>query len=785
MSSPGRGSAQESSEAGAASQASLSAEGKAEVKGQTQPRAAVANAAADTAPAAVVAKNDSAQSVSPASDASVAAPAATVIAPPPATPAKSVNTVVTTVTDVSNSSTGDHPQAPTDPPAESILAAAARRELSVAAATDSPDVALTDGVIGGCVITSCPQASHGLPLNYVVVSGPNLGGKVIVAKTDGRFSYLPDISVLDSGATEQFAVLVSETTPFVTALESVPVFGLLVQPLLMRVYQVPLVSDLLAPLIGDAEVHRINVDVGEEVPAGAPVAFTQMVVSFDGTLISTNFFPASGLAPGDSAPTLLNGPSLATAGYIDPSQQTTVFGLEPGLKPLRAAGYNVVTWDPRGEFASGGVLQLDNPDFEGRDVQAIITWLTRSAQTRSLIEYDPGDLSQTNPLLGMVGGSYGGGIQLAVASIDPRVDAISPGIAWHTLPGSLYPNEAFKTSFASLLLLSLVASGSRINPEIYAGILTGAALGVLTPGQLEFLDRSSADVANISVPTLFVQGTVDVLFPLQQAIDNAAAINPDVPVKMIWYCGGHGQCLDPGVDQEGQTLFLTEQIIDWMNQYVMNKGIDPPPPVTGPKFVWIDQDGDYYSSSVLPFDPEFVGTPIDVTGGGGTLLLTPVLGGSGPQDKATFPVSLALGSKADYPINIPVPNPGVTEPVQIVGAPQLTFDYRGLGTNGHVYAQLVDNDTGRVLGNIVSSIPVTLDGLAHQVTVPISMENVAYTMGPDSKGLTLQIVGTATPFENFTSYGAINVSNVELSLPTANPLVVTPGKPSLSAVAAG
>ena len=46
----------------------------------------------------------------------------------------------------------------------------------------------------------------------------------------------------------------------------------------------------------------------------------------------------------------------------------------------------------------------------------------------------------------MVGGSYGGGIQLVTAGIDPRVDVIVPGIAWNNLEDSLYPNQTFKTS---------------------------------------------------------------------------------------------------------------------------------------------------------------------------------------------------------------------------------------------------------------------------------------------------------------------------------------------------
>ncbi len=177
-----------------------------------------------------------------------------------------------------------------------------------------------------------------------------------------------------------------------------------------------------------------------------------------------------------SAPTILNGPGLATAGNTDPDSESIVSGLVPGLKPLRDAGYNVVTWDPRGEFDSGGRLQLDSPAFEGKDVQAIISWVTDNrAYTYPAFDIDvSGDANEPafpddpnnpkDPAIGMVGGSYGGGIQLVTAGIDNRVDVIVPGIAWNSLNDSLYPRDAFKTSYSSLLLLALVHVGRPDQP---------------------------------------------------------------------------------------------------------------------------------------------------------------------------------------------------------------------------------------------------------------------------------------------------------------------------------
>lgn len=76
--------------------------------------------------------------------------------------------------------------------------------------------------------------------------------------------------------------------------------------------------------------------------------------------------------------------------------------------------------------------------------------------------------------------------------------------------------------------------------------------------------------------------------------------------------------------------------------------------------------------------------------------------------------------------------------------------YIGRVGGGHVYAQIVDDESGLVVGN----------------TVTVPLENIAYTVIEPGDTLILQVVGSATPYENFTSVGVINVSSMELALPT-------------------
>ena len=127
----------------------------------------------------------------------------------------------------------------------------------------------------------------------------------------------------------------------------------------------------------------------------------------------------------------------------------------------------MLTWDPRGFGVSGGIVSINSPQIEGRDVKALID---RVAQQPQVKLDKPGD-----PRVGMTGGSYGGGIQLSTAGIDRRIDAIVPVVAWHSLETSLYKDRTFKQGWNSLLY-SLGFAAAR------NGGLAGGPAGVQTGG---------------------------------------------------------------------------------------------------------------------------------------------------------------------------------------------------------------------------------------------------------------------------------------------------------------
>ena len=674
------------------------------------------------------------------------------------------------------------PLAPVTAPLDWAVAAATSR-LGAASATANasatnngvtvdPVVVIADGIILGNLNA---VSATGQDLKYSFV-GSSDGGKLDLGtvpagiEIGGPQSYtiLPYATWLDGGTkdTQTFSVRVSENTAFDQFIVGLPLIGALASPIISLLQQTPFVSTLLAPLIGGSITASIEVPVGVLAPGDTPVAYTYKVESFDGVLISTNFFPASGLDAGETAFTVFNGPGLGGAGATNPYATNSTSGSVPGIAVMRNSGqlgdvaYNVITWDPRGEWASGGILQLDNPFYEGRDVSALISWAGQN--TPAVLDgFD-------DPALGMVGGSYGGGIQLT--TVDPRIDAVVPTIMWNSLNESLYPTDIFKTAWANVLALSLLTSGARVNSQIYENIILGNLLGVVTESGQAVLGSSgpTALLNQFQAPTLLVQGIVDALFPLQQSIQNAEAIlaNPyGTPVKMIWFCGGHGVCLDPvNLTTQATTIFSYNKL--WLNKYV--SGV-PIPDALVPTFQWWDQTGQRYTSDLYPFDDGFnQAEPLTATGAGGILGILPfAIGGSGPNTDCdsvagsagcSFPLNQVFATSADNAINVDItPSPGQ----QIVGAPSVTFTYSGIGTSRAVYAQIVDNATGRVLGNIATPIDITLDGQERTVSVPIA--NIAYTAG-DTPSLTLQIVGGATLYLN-SSFGLVNISDVQVDLP--------------------
>jgi ABC-2 type transport system ATP-binding protein len=481
-------------------------------------------------------------------------------------------------------------------------------------------------------------------------------------------------------------------------------------------------------------------------PVAAAHAEDATVTSFDGTPIVTHVFPAPGLVAGGRAPTILNGPGWAGAGETDPSKSP--------VKELNAAGYNVVTWAPRGFGASGGVVSIDSPAIEGRDTSAIIDMV--SQQPWAQLDA-PGD-----PVIGMAGGSYGGGIQYSTAINDRRLDALVPVVGWHSLRTALYKDRTFKQGWDQLLYQSGLGAANAtppgLDPHITSAYEQGLKTGVLSKADEQwFVDRGPGDaVSKIRTPTMVVGGTVDTLFPLDEDIKLYTAIKRGgAPVKMMWFCGGHGQCLTGTGDPGGagpQTLVLNSQhlsarMLAWFAKYLRKDAAAD----VGPGFEWLADDAKGRSAPAWPAKAD---RPITAAGQG-TLRLTKGYA-SGEALKATpAPAAGALQVRFASP-----------RAAQLVGAPKVTLTYAGKASpaaNGKAYAQLVDVRRRIVVGNQVTPIPLVLDGRRHTVTRELAP--IAASAKKGAKYV-LQVISSSRVWAPQRAKGRVEVRRVKLVLPT-------------------
>jgi ABC-2 type transport system ATP-binding protein len=755
---------------------------------------------------------------------------------------------------------GTDPAAPVDSPLLAAFLAYSRREVGTASATDGPAALVTtssnatasgpitlnpttayfDGIIQGnlnvTTASGCGTAGSDCKLSYSL-AGSSAGGKAsfnnvpagLPGAGAGSFTLLPYATWINPSSptkfptpsgSQDFTVRVGENTKFDQMLTGVPLIGdLIFKPIINLMQDTPFIGTLLAPLIGNSVKQTFTANIGSLVPAGKQVAYTYKVTSFDGTIISMNYFPAasSSLLPalGNQQATIFNGPGLGGFGTRDPYSTSQTTGSVPGLALMRGQGlpgplataplgFNVITWDPRGVWDSGGILELDSPFYEGRDVSSLIDWA--NVNTPLLNENGKPDVA-------MMGGSYGGGIQMT--TVDPRIKSIVPSIAWNSLNTSIYPTDIFKTAWANNLAQALLLTGassiSRINSQITEALITGNLFAFVSETAQAVLASSGPTVllTKLNAPTMYAQGTVDALFPLQEALINAQTQLEQNPyfagkadqVKVIWFCGGHGVCTTQTFNQQiAQSTVMFLENMAWVNRYtkdylaadpLLNGLLSAAAPIQ-----WWDQNGTALASFAgMPWTAAFQNTaPIVVsqaTGGrinsftsvsgpltaedaAGKFVIDPASGKTVCQSigaACSFPLDQTFATKAKNAVNVDIPITPASG--YIVGAPKVSFSYSGVGNAKAVYAQIVDNATGQVLGNINTAIPVTLDGKTHTIDAfPIA--NIAYTAPSTASSLTLQIVANSSLYQNTSVNWGVDINKISVSLPTTGTAVPNP-----------
>lgn len=278
-------------------------------------------------------------------------------------------------------------------------------------------------------------------------------------------------------------------------------------------------------------------------------------------------------------------------------------------------GYVVLAYTGLGFPNSGCKITLDDPDYDGKagkqmvDVLAGTKPYLDASGVRRRIHYvaenAPGD-----PRVGMIGGSYGGQIQYAVAMQDKRVDALIPIITWNDLSYSLAPNNTdfargvtyrtpgvAKKQWIDLFFgvgITDGVQGSSVDPSRNAGCpnfkdeactaaaqLNSAGYPDETTLRLARHASVSSYVARVKAPTLLVQGQADTLFNLQESVATYRSLRAQgTPTRLVWQSWGHSTStpaageLDFGARSLRDT-YLGRRFLSWMDHYV--RGDDSAP----------------------------------------------------------------------------------------------------------------------------------------------------------------------------------------------------------------
>jgi hypothetical protein len=292
--------------------------------------------------------------------------------------------------------------------------------------------------------------------------------------------------------------------------------------------------------------------------------------------------------------------------------------------------YAVLSYSGLGFGGSGCKITLDDPDWDGQAARQLVGFLggedgiayadaahTQPVAGLSYVVHDPidhaGRHDTYDPRVGMIGGSYGGEVQFAAASVDPRIDTLIPLITWNDLSYSLTPNNTGLTTgvtsatpgvtkltwpllffFEGAVLDS--AEGFRYDPsrvigcpnftdQICPGLAASGTLGYPTTGLLALLRHASVStyLSQIRIPVLLAQGENDTLFNLNEAAATYQALAAQgTPVKMIWQSWGHsGLTPAPGeldlTNPDPATQYEAARVVSWFGQYLKDGPADPYP----------------------------------------------------------------------------------------------------------------------------------------------------------------------------------------------------------------
>ncbi|MCA1712405.1 MAG: ABC transporter ATP-binding protein [Actinobacteria bacterium] len=314
---------------------------------------------------------------------------------------------------------------------------------------------------------------------------------------------------------------------------------------------------------------------------------------------------------------------LTTNGFGGSKDNEGTQGNNSFAKQYASRGYVALSYSGLGFGGSGCLIELDDPDWDGKAGDQLAQFLGGRPGIATTADGKPYTLpaglvktqagKQYDPVVGMIGGSYGGEVQFATAKYG-RIDALVPQITWNDLSYSLAPNNTSqqrkapnpygvtyatpgteKVGWTSLFFaLGFTQPLSNSQP----GGLTSGCPGFdrracVAKADLDLDGAPDADTLafarhasvatyldDIKVPVLLSQGQSDTLFNLQESIATYAALEArGVPVKMVWQKWGHSDSKPAPGELDARlapsATYLGQMYADWFDHWLLGQGPVP------------------------------------------------------------------------------------------------------------------------------------------------------------------------------------------------------------------
>ncbi|MEV6926292.1 CocE/NonD family hydrolase [Dactylosporangium sp. NPDC051485] len=430
---------------------------------------------------------------------------------------------------------------------------------------------------------------------------------------------------------------------------------------------------------------------------------------------------------------------------------------------LAGRGYVVVSYTPRGWWASGGEIDTAGPQ-DMADLSRVIDWTIANTAA------DPARI-------GAAGVSYGAGISLLGSAFDPRIRAVVMMSGWSDLVYSLYGDNTRHLQSSGLLSLaaSLVGHpGADLSGKL-ADFNADRNVDAVKAWARVRSPATYLDAINANHPAVLIANAWgDSVFPPDQLVDLFGRLSP--PKRLELRPGDHAIAELTGL--AGLPNDAWTSLYRWFDQYLagVDTGIGAEPPVVlqpldagyeqYPSWAALSTSTKRYGLGAIRWidGTGLLGGPpgtgwrktlpsgLDTTADGGVVLLTNgVSAFTGQQPRIWLPTVDRL--RAGVWVS---DRPGTA--LRIRGIPKVHLDLTGTAAQGTVVAYLYDLDP---LGNarLITHAPVTWLGPSPGSRgVDVALSATAYDV-PAGHSLTL-VVDTTDPlyYDENTLGGSVTVA---------------------------